>query len=247
VVPAARRNATVEYRYADGQRDLLPKLAGDLVGRRGCDCSWPWRRPGREGCDDTPYRSFHERWGPGRHGPCWQPQSTGGNLTGVTMLAPNLRPSESASYTSWFLKQMFIALLVDPNAPIATYQVHEVQAAGRAIGISIKVVRAGSEREFDAAFANIAGGAGALMVAVSSYFNVHRYRWLRRGTTPNFGDLRNPRDNGGWWPNELCAERDGSVSVVVVPSLLASQLLVFFLGMRHVTSNKIWLRFNSQS
>jgi ABC-type uncharacterized transport system substrate-binding protein len=54
-----------------------------------------------------------------------------------------------------------------------------LQAAGQSIGVQILNVRAGNERELDAAFAAVArGGAGALIVIASSYFNDLRERLI---------------------------------------------------------------------
>ena len=66
-------------------------------------------------------------------------------------------------------------MLVDPNQPEMRNQLREAEAAGRAIGRQILIVKAASEREFDAAFATLVqAGAGALLVLGSPTFLARR-------------------------------------------------------------------------
>jgi putative ABC transport system substrate-binding protein len=124
----------------------------------------------------------------------------GGNLTGVTMLAAELEAKRIELLHELVPQASVIALLVDPNAPIAAHQVQEVHAAGRAIGITIRIVHAGSEHDFEAAFAAITEHAGALMVGASSYFNVHRHRLVAlavRHRVPAIYEIREMTEAGG--------------------------------------------------
>ena len=56
-----------------------------------------------------------------------------------------------------------------------------MEAAARALGRQILIVKAGTESEIDAAFATIVqAGAGALFVGTGAFYNSHRRRiWLR--------------------------------------------------------------------
>ncbi len=76
-----------------------------------------------------------------------------------------------------------------------------VEAAGRTLGRQIVVVRAASEREFDAAFARVVqAGAGALLVSGSPFFTSQRrvlVALAARHAIPASYDLRDFVEAGG--------------------------------------------------
>jgi putative tryptophan/tyrosine transport system substrate-binding protein len=195
------RNVTVEYRYSDGHRDLLPALATDLVERRvTVIAAGPGADLAAKAATTTIPIVFMSGGDPVTLGLVASLNRPGGNLTGVTMLAGELEAKRIELLHELAPQASIIALLVDPNAPIATYQVQEVQAAGHAIGKAIRIVHAGNERDFDAAFAAIKEEAGALMVAASSYFNVHRHRLVAlasRHRIPAIYEIREMTEAGG--------------------------------------------------
>ena len=64
-----------------------------------------------------------------------------------------------------------IAVLGETNYPEIERQTRDAEEAGRAIGRKILIVKAASEREFNAAFATIVqAGAGALLVGGGAVF-----------------------------------------------------------------------------
>jgi len=64
------------------------------------------------------------------------------------------------------------ALLVNPAAPTAEPSTKDATAAARAIGLDLRVLRATSEIELEAAFAALAKlGADALLVTVDPFFD----------------------------------------------------------------------------
>ena len=195
------RNVMVEYRYTQGKRDLLPALAADLVQRRvAVIAAGPGADLAAKAATTTIPIVFMSGGDPVTLGLVASLNRPGSNLTGVTMLAAELEAKRIGLLHELVPQAGVIALLVDPNAPIATYQVQEVQAAGRTIGMPIRVVSAGSERDFDAAFATIAEGAGALMVAASSYFNIYRDRLVAlaaRHRIPAIYEIREITEAGG--------------------------------------------------
>ena len=72
-------------------------------------------------------------------------------------------------------KAAVIAVMADPNQPESELELREGEAAGRAIGRQILIVKAASEREFNAAFATIVqAGAGALFVRGGPLYLTHR-------------------------------------------------------------------------
>jgi putative tryptophan/tyrosine transport system substrate-binding protein len=64
-----------------------------------------------------------------------------------------------------------VAVLVNPNDPNAASYTRDVEVAARTLGIQVRVVHAGIERDFDIAFATLANErANALLVTLNALF-----------------------------------------------------------------------------
>jgi putative ABC transport system substrate-binding protein len=99
----------------------------------------------------------------------------GGNVTGVVFTTTDLVGKQLGLLHELVPKAAVIAVLVDPNQPEVGIESREAEAAGRAIGRQTLIVKAASEREFDAAFATLVqAGAGALLVLGSPTFLARR-------------------------------------------------------------------------
>jgi putative ABC transport system substrate-binding protein len=94
-----------------------------------------------------------------------------------------------------------VGLLINPRSPDSEAQSKAFQAAARAIGQQIVVVEAGSDGEFDAAFATLMQRrVGALVVAADQFFTVRRDRLLAltaRYVMPAIYELREYAVAGG--------------------------------------------------
>ena len=149
------QNVAIEYRWAEGHYDRLPALAADLVGRK-VDVIAAWRhRCGTSGekCDlddpDRLYRSSPTRSEPGLVASLARP---GGNLTGVSLLAVELTPKRLELISELVPQARVIALLVNPNNPVAEPMMRDVQEAARAKGLQLHILKAGTESEIDDLF-----------------------------------------------------------------------------------------------
>jgi putative ABC transport system substrate-binding protein len=101
----------------------------------------------------------------------------GGNLTGISFYynSADLHPKQLEFLREVVPKAAVIGLLVNPAQAAAESQKRNAQVAARALGAQILVVGAGSERDFDMAFATLAQqGAGALLIAGSALFTGQR-------------------------------------------------------------------------
>jgi len=68
-----------------------------------------------------------------------------------------------------------IAMLVNPNSPVAERMIGDVGEAARAKGLQLHVLKAGNESEIDAAFASLVQlKAGALVFVPDPFFNSRR-------------------------------------------------------------------------
>jgi putative ABC transport system substrate-binding protein len=169
------QNIRIEYLYANGRRDLLPALATDLVARRvAVIATGPGGERAAKSATATIPIVFMSGGDPVRMDLVASLNRPGGNLTGVTMLGSDLEAKRIGLLHELVPHAATIAVLVssNTNSPEAEFQFQEIRAAGRHIGVSVQVLRAGNEHDLDTAFATaIQERAGALLVAASSYFN----------------------------------------------------------------------------
>ena len=166
------QNVAIEYRWGDDQRDRLPGLAADLVRRRvavivanGIAVQAIKLTIG------TIPIVFTTGFDPVRTGLVASLSRPGGNLTGVVFTVTDLMAKRLGMLHELIPKAAVIAVLVDPNQPEVEVEIREAEAASRTIGRQLLIVKAGNEREFNAAFAMVVQAkAGALLVSGGPVF-----------------------------------------------------------------------------
>ena len=95
----------------------------------------------------------------------------GGNVTGVVFDTVELAGKRLGLLHELIPRAAIIAVLLDANFPDIETEVKDAQEAVRAIGRKILLLKAGNEREIDAAFAtSVDAGAGALLVGSGPFF-----------------------------------------------------------------------------
>jgi putative ABC transport system substrate-binding protein len=168
------KNVTIEFRWGGGQYDSLPELAADLVRRRvsvivtvgGTETALA-----AKAATGTIPILFVTAGDPVREGLVASISRPGGNVTGVGMVFFSLGPKQLGLMRELLPNVDFFGLLVDPRIASAESQADETEAAGRAMGQRVLVIRARTEREIDAAFATLVRQrAGALLVVGSPFF-----------------------------------------------------------------------------
>jgi len=171
------QNVTVEYRYAEGKAERFPDLATELV-HLPVEVIVAGPAPAAVaakqatttipivitlGADPLAFGLMESR----------APQ--GGNITGLTEMAPELTPKRLALLKELMPALTRVALLWQPGTlREETFGriVQEAQDAARALGIQLQVVEARTADGVDAAFAEIVKGrAEALVVFMSPTFN----------------------------------------------------------------------------
>jgi putative tryptophan/tyrosine transport system substrate-binding protein len=173
------QNIAVEYRWADDQPDRVPGMAADLVRRPvAVIVTNGVAVPAVKSATATIPVIFLTGYDPVRAGFVTSLNRPGGNLTGVVFTVTDLVTKQVGLLHELVPKAPVIAVLLDPNQLESDIELQEAEAAGRAIGREILIVKAASEREFDAAFATIVqAGAGALLIGGSPVF-ISRCRQL---------------------------------------------------------------------
>jgi ABC-type uncharacterized transport system substrate-binding protein len=166
------QNVSIEYRWAEGTYDRLPALAADLVGRQVdiiAAAAIPAARAAKNATTTIPI-VFEVGTDPVEFGLVASLSRPGGNLTGVSSL--DLSPKRIEMISELVPQAKVIALLVNPNNPIAESVIRSAQEAARTKGVQLHILEAGTEREIDAAFAALLEThAGALVLSSDGLFN----------------------------------------------------------------------------
>jgi putative tryptophan/tyrosine transport system substrate-binding protein len=168
------RNVAIEFRWAEGQFDRLRVMAADLVGRPvaaifagGMDVDI---RGVRAVITTTP-TVISTGGDPVGLGLVESFNRPGGNATAVTVIAAALMPKRLELLRELVVSANLIAVLINPNDANAAAYTRDAQAAADTLGLKILVVHAGSEADFEAAFATLVkAGANALLVTVNTLF-----------------------------------------------------------------------------
>jgi putative ABC transport system substrate-binding protein len=198
------KNVAIEYRWAEGRYDRLPALAAELVGRQVAVIA-------ATGGDPTPLAAkaatatipivFTIGGDPVQLGLVASINMPGGNVTGVTFMFLEFGAKRLELLHQLVPKATAIAMLVDPNYPLPSAEMRDVQTAALSLGLQINVLNASTESQMDAAFATMAQqSAGGLLVGANIFVLVHRERLVQlaaRHAIPTIHWTREFIDAGG--------------------------------------------------
>ena len=160
-------NLRLDYRFADGDRRRFPEMAAALLKEKASVIvvfSDPAARAAQRASDTIPIIAVVSDFVAAGLGASLA--KPGGNVTGVSMLEPELEGKRLEILKEILPAARRLALLNDSSArqPLQT-----VEGAARALGVSLQTVSVGSSAEFAAAFDALrAGGAEAVNIAGSS-------------------------------------------------------------------------------
>jgi putative ABC transport system substrate-binding protein len=125
----------------------------------------------------------------------------GGNLTGTTNVNVELEQKRLALMHETLPAGQSIAALVDTNNPSHERQASDIEDVARNLGRKVRIFKAGSERDIDAAFTSIVEDRlGALFVAASAFFAARRSQIVTLAThfaIPAFYPRRQFAEAGG--------------------------------------------------
>jgi len=171
------RNVAMEYRWAEGQLDRLPALATDLVRRQVAvivaiqSAAAPLAAKATTATIPIVFSIGGDAVKLGLVSSLNRP---GGNVTGTSFLYNTLAPKRLELLHELVPNATVIGLLVNPKNPASQSETADVQAAARALGLTIIVQNATSNRDIDAAFASfVQHQVDALTFAADSVFSKH--------------------------------------------------------------------------
>src|SRR6266508_2503567 len=172
-------NVAIEYRWAEGQYDRLPALAAELVRRQVAVIVATGGSPvalAAKAATSTIPIVFAVPEDPVRLGLVASLARPGSNMTGINFFNVELAAKRLELLRELVPAAVHVAVLVNPtNVANTEANLKDVQLAARAMGLQIQVVRAGTSREIDAAFATIGRERpDALFVGGEALFNSRR-------------------------------------------------------------------------
>jgi putative tryptophan/tyrosine transport system substrate-binding protein len=197
------QNLAIEYRWAEGRYDRLPGLAAELVDRKvNVIVTY-----GASAIDAAKSATsiipivFFGGGDPVKSGLVVSLARPGGNLTGVSIMAPELNPKRLDLLSELVPQASVIGLLVNPNNLSTERTIRDLQEAARAKGLRLEILKAGVEGDFDAAFATLVRlHAGAVVVGSDAYFFSRRGQLVTlaaRHAVPAIYDAREFVATGG--------------------------------------------------
>jgi ABC-type uncharacterized transport system substrate-binding protein len=175
------QNVAIEYRWADGQYDRLPALASDLARRQVAVIFAPASTPAAlaaKAATSTIPIVFTVGSDPVAAGLVASLARPGGNITGVSILINLLSAKRLELLKSILPDATVIAVLMNPNSANAWPDLNETQAAARALGLQLIVLKASTESEIDAAFASLAQHRPAAVFLLADGFFRNQYEQL---------------------------------------------------------------------
>src|SRR5215468_4273143 len=174
------QNVMIEYRSAEGQADRLPALAADMVQRRVAVIATMANNAvvAAKATTTTIPIVFTVGGDPIKMGLVDSLNRPGGNITGVSFLSSDIVTKMLEALHELMPKATRFAALVNPTNQNAAVDTKESEAAARALGLELQVLKASNAREIDDAFALLVERRAAALLIEGDPFFIGRMRQL---------------------------------------------------------------------
>ena len=196
------QNIVIERRYSEGRNERLPDLAADLV-RLKVDvivaAGTPPPYAAKRATTTIPIvmTNASDPVGSGLVASLARP---GGNITGLSLLSPELA-GKLELLKETVPKVSRVAVLWNPANPVHTLILRQAEVAARSLRLQLQILEARGPNEFDSAFSAMTKErAGALLVLADPMFFGHRTRLAdlaAKSRLPSVFLLREHADAGG--------------------------------------------------
>ncbi len=197
------KNISIEYRYSEGRNDRVPDLAADLV-RLKVDiivaATSTAALAAKHATRAIPIvmASAGDPVGSGLVESLARP---GGNITGLTMIAPELTGKRLELLKEIVPKLSRVAVLWNPQGPASTLSWKEIQLPARELGVQLHSLEVRSSNDFDKAFKDASRArAGALAIMPDPVFVTNLKQiadFSAKSRLPSIFHLREFVDSGG--------------------------------------------------
>jgi putative tryptophan/tyrosine transport system substrate-binding protein len=198
------RNVTIEYRWAEGHNDRFPALAADLVRRHVAVIVAAGGNPSalaaKAATSEIPI-VFQVGADPVALGLVASLDRPGRNLTGVTSLNVEVGPKRLQLLHEVVPTATVLGLLVNPTNAASETLSNDAQAAARAPGLQLHVLRASAEPEFDTVFGRLVQlRVAGLLIGNDPFFSTQSARLAAlslRHALPSIATRREFPEAGG--------------------------------------------------
>jgi putative tryptophan/tyrosine transport system substrate-binding protein len=176
------RDATIEFRWAQGRFERLPALAAELVHRPVAVLAavGGFQTPrAAQGATNAIPIVFGIGEDPVKEGLVPNLNRPGSNVTGATFFTALLGAKRLGLLHDLVPKAEIVGLLVNQNTSQGQGQIKDVQQAARDLGLGLVVLSGGSDEDLEAASASLAQQrVTALMVGADPFFDTRRDRLI---------------------------------------------------------------------
>jgi len=170
-------NITIEYRYADGKPERLPGFAAELVHVKvdvivtgGPTAT----RPAKNATDTVPIVMAADL-DPVANGFVTSLARPGGNITGLSILAPEISGKQLELLKEIVPKLSRVAFLRNSNEPATPQIIKEIEAASEALQLRLQKLDIRNSKDIEIAFREARNGrADAVVVPVMPILNSER-------------------------------------------------------------------------
>jgi len=168
------QNVTIEFRWAQGRIERLPDLAADLVRRQ---VSIIFAGGGAEPALAAKAATskipivFANGVDPIEVGLVASVSRPGGNITGVFFLLNTLGHKELEALHNLRPDATVIAALINPNLASTGSQSKDLEIAGHALGLQVRILHASTESEIEMVFGSLPHmQPGGIVIGANAFF-----------------------------------------------------------------------------
>lgn len=172
------QNVAIDYRWADGKAERLAEMAADLIRRQVAVIATLSSQPATlaaKAATTTIPIVFTWPGDPVASGLVASLSRPGGNATGISTLNYELAAKRLGLLREVAPKATDFFVLLNPADPGTEKASRDLQATARTVGVDLRILYAGSDREIDAAFATLASRPGAALLV-----NADPFLFIRR-------------------------------------------------------------------
>jgi putative tryptophan/tyrosine transport system substrate-binding protein len=171
------QNLAIEYRWADGDYEKLPRLVADLVGRHvsAIFAGGPPAVLAAKAATTTIPIVFTSGGNPVELGLVSSLNQPGGNVTGVSFLVNELGAKRLELLRELVPAARSVGFLANPKRPSFQSQVKNAQQGAQALDVKLIVLNASNEAEIETAFAEFSRQRiTALLLGTDAFFLTRR-------------------------------------------------------------------------
>jgi putative ABC transport system substrate-binding protein len=194
---AEGRNVTIDYQWAEGQYARLPSLAANLVSRNVDVIVAPGGAPVALAAKASAAAKtiiFEMGGDPVKLGVVDSLSRPGGRITGISSLSVDLSPKRLELMRELLPTSASFAVVANPTSPTVASQLKELQASAAILGVTLQIMNASDEPQFESIFVAARRAALGLVFTSDPYFAFRSERLAALATEYGVPAITQSRD-----------------------------------------------------